>query len=258
MSGILRNNLNRCTYIGIYLKRQTFVTNLIGCYGISGGGGSGGCGGRKSLLVYGVVKANHFASSASAATNKKEVPLKNEEIKIATLRVILKDEVTGEPSWKLMSRKDALTLARSMSLDLVLVNAKASPPVAKLEDFGELMLEQKKKQKTKKAASKVHSIKEMFIGAMISSHDLSYKLEQVKDFLATGHKVKVSVVAKKANLLINPVALDETTLKVLDALETVVSTVQQPEGSTPYRKEFVLNPLKATIAKGINRDVDEP
>ena len=46
--------------------------------------------------------------------------IRNEKIKFPNLRVVYKDPVTGENSWKLMERKEAIKFAASLSLDLIL------------------------------------------------------------------------------------------------------------------------------------------
>jgi hypothetical protein len=40
----------------------------------------------------------------------------------------------------------------------------------------------------------------------------------------------------------NPLALDETTLKVIERLENYAGTVQQPTQLNPLRKDFLINP----------------
>ena len=63
------------------------------------------------------------ASLHVQSPEKKSGPdsiLKNDKIKFETMRVIFKDTTTGTSSWQIMSRADALALAKSQDLDLVL------------------------------------------------------------------------------------------------------------------------------------------
>ena len=48
--------------------------------------------------------------------------LKNEEIKFPSLRVVYKNDATGEEEWKIMPRADALAMAKLYELDLILGN----------------------------------------------------------------------------------------------------------------------------------------
>lgn len=60
------------------------------------------------------------AKFSSLKSNKLGEMKKNGEIKFPTLRVVFKNEETGANEWKIMTRKEALALANSKSLDLLL------------------------------------------------------------------------------------------------------------------------------------------
>jgi translation initiation factor IF-3 len=57
-------------------------------------------------------------------------------------------------------------------------------------------------------------------------HDLEMKMKKVRGFLKDGHSVRLQVLAKRGNLQKNPDAVQETTLKVLDALDGHVGPIQ--------------------------------
>ena len=67
----------------------------------------------------------------------KEI-IKNEEISkdYSELRVVYKNDSTGEDEHKIMYRLEALNLAKSMSLDLILVSGSSTPPVCRIDDSG--------------------------------------------------------------------------------------------------------------------------
>lgn len=94
-----------------------------------------------------------------------------------------------------VSVKDALDLARTAGLDLVEVADKVQPPVCKIMDYGKYLYEQKKKQKDIAKSSK-HEDKEIRLTANIGDHDLTIKANKVKEFLAEGRKVNISVRLK--------------------------------------------------------------
>ncbi len=174
-------------------------------------------------------------------TVSKDAILRNEQIKYNELRVVFHNPGTDKQEWKIMSNAEAMQLAKSLKLDLVLVSKDSVPPVCRIEDYGEMVAALRTQEKVKKANDKARSLKEMFVGGGIESHDLQTKLNKVKQFLNEGHPVKISVLGPNAILAKNPLAMEEVTLKVLDALEDMVGSVQQSKISS-NKKEFILNP----------------
>jgi hypothetical protein len=57
-------------------------------------------------------------------------------------------------------------------------------------------------------------------------------------------QVKVSIFAKKRTAREHPLALDETTLRVLEGLETHAGPVQSVS-KVSSRVDFIISPLKA-------------
>lgn len=185
------------------------------------------------LLIRNFAKVNKTVS--------KDTILRNEQIQFKELRVVFHDPVTDKQDWKIMSNSEALQLAKSLKLDLVLVSKDSTPPVCRIEDYGEMVSSLRTHERVKKANDKARSLKEMFVGGGIESHDLETKLNKVKQFLEEGHPVKISVLGPNAVLTKNPLAMEEVTLKVLEALENMVGSVQQSKISS-NKKEFILNP----------------
>jgi translation initiation factor IF-3 len=122
------------------------------------------------------------------------------------------------------------------------VNGHVDPPIAKLEDYGHMMVKKYVKAKEIRLNQKARSLKEMFVGGGIDQHDLGIKMSKVIAFLEDGHPVRVFVTAKKNRLKVDPFCVEETTLKVLELVEDYVQSVQQPENATSMRKDFTLNP----------------
>ena len=95
----------------------------------------------------------------------------------------------------IFSREEALRLAQEKGLDLVEINPKANPPVAKITDFGQFKYEQRKKEKTQKP-EKIGTTKTIRISLKIGQHDLEHKKLQAEKFLAQKKKVKIEVLLK--------------------------------------------------------------
>ncbi len=118
----------------------------------------------------------------------KELPI-NESIRSKELRII------GDNGEQIgvKSLQDALTLARSFDLDLVLVSPNAKPPVARIMDYGKYRYELQKKEKEQRKNQKVITVKEVRLSPSIEDHDYNTKLKQTLKFLEKGDKVKASI-----------------------------------------------------------------
>ena len=88
----------------------------------------------------------------------------------------------------------ALELAEQQQLDLVEVSPTAIPPVCRIMDYGKFKYQQSKKlQEAKK--KQVHVLlKEVKLRPKTDSHDLEFKINNVKRFLEEGNKAKITLV----------------------------------------------------------------
>jgi translation initiation factor IF-3 len=93
----------------------------------------------------------------------------------------------------ILSRVDALAEAERAGLDLVEISPAASPPVAKIVDWGKYQYQKMKEQQRNRNNAKVTDIKQMRLGLKIGQHDLEIKLKKINGFLADGHKVKILI-----------------------------------------------------------------
>ena len=93
----------------------------------------------------------------------------------------------------ILSRSDALAEAERAGLDLVEISPAASPPVAKIVDWGKYQYQKMKEQQRNRKNAKVTDIKQMRLGLKIGQNDLEIKLKKINGFLADGHKVKIMI-----------------------------------------------------------------
>ena len=84
-------------------------------------------------------------------------------------------------------------MARDLGLDLVEIAPQSSPPVCKILDYGKFKFEQEKKLKDNRKNQKIVKIKEIRMQPKIDDHDLDFKSKHVREFLAEGDKVKVTI-----------------------------------------------------------------
>jgi translation initiation factor IF-3 len=107
-----------------------------------------------------------------------------------------------------MATLDALALAREAGLDLVEVAPQAVPPVVKILDYGKFKFENEKRIRDSKKKQKLLKLKEIRMQPKIDDHDLDFKSKHVKEFLAEGNKVKVTVRFRGRELAHTELGLD--------------------------------------------------
>lgn len=123
------------------------------------------------------------------STIAKEQTFINDQIRAKEVRLI------GQNGDQLgiKSKAEALEMAERVNLDLVLVAAKAKPPVARIMDYGKFKYEQQKKDKEARKKQKIINVKEIRLSPTIEEHDFNTKLKNAQKFLSKEDKVKVSI-----------------------------------------------------------------
>ena len=92
-----------------------------------------------------------------------------------------------------MPTREAQRLADSRGLDLVEITPNANPPVCKIMDFGKFKYEQSIKEKQQRKQQKAAQVKEIKFHPGTDVGDLNHKLRQIREFLADGSKVRLSL-----------------------------------------------------------------
>ncbi|MGH2375249.1 MAG: translation initiation factor IF-3 [bacterium] len=113
----------------------------------------------------------------------------NERIRARDVRLIGRD---GEQLGVVPTR-DALARAQEDGLDLVEIAPTATPPVAKIMDFGRYKYEQSKRDRDAHRKSRAADLKGMRMSPKIGEHDFQVKARQVQEFLKDGNKVRVAM-----------------------------------------------------------------
>ena len=121
-------------------------------------------------------------------SSNKKMPI-NDEITAAEVRLIGKDG----SQLGIVSSDDALKLAYSEDLDLVMIAPQAVPPVCKVMDYSKYVYEQNKREKEARKNQKVVEIKEIRLSLNIDTHDFETKGGHAIKFLKDGNRVKVSI-----------------------------------------------------------------
>jgi translation initiation factor IF-3 len=107
-----------------------------------------------------------------------------------------------------MTRDEAIKIAKSKSLDLVEVSPTAEPPVCKLLDYGRYKFQQQRKKTDGKKKQKKVSLKEIKVRPTIDVHDYEVKMRSLKKFIASGDKVKVSLRFRGREITHNEIGMN--------------------------------------------------
>ncbi|HEY8829884.1 MAG TPA: translation initiation factor IF-3 [Candidatus Limnocylindria bacterium] len=113
----------------------------------------------------------------------------NDQIRVPTVRLIGADG----SQLGVVPTPRALQLAQSEGWDLVEIAPNATPPVAKILDFGKYRYEEQQKAKDAKKKQKAVIWKEIRMAPKIDDHDIETKIKAAQRFLDEGDKLKVTV-----------------------------------------------------------------
>lgn len=116
----------------------------------------------------------------------------NERIRYPQLRIV----TDGGEHLGIMTTQQALEKAREMEQDLVVIQPKAEPPVAKIIDFGKFKYEKAQEIKEQKAKQTNIDIKGIRLSVRIGQHDLDVRREQARKFLEDGDKIRVEIILR--------------------------------------------------------------
>lgn len=119
--------------------------------------------------------------------------------------------------------KEALKIAEERELDLVEVAPNATPPVCKVMDFGKYKYQMSKKQ----TARKTVEVKEIKLRPRIDEHDLQLKIRNLRRFLDSGHKVKISMFFRGRER-VRPELGMKVFERMMEILPGEYNVVQQP------------------------------
>ena len=125
----------------------------------------------------------------SAPPTRDTGPRVNERIRAPEIRLI---GAEGE-NIGVITPERALVLAEEAGLDLVEISPNATPPVAKIMDFGKFKYETQKKESEARKKQKVIEVKEIKFRPNTDTHDYDVKMRSVIKFLQGGDKVKITL-----------------------------------------------------------------
>lgn len=113
----------------------------------------------------------------------------NHRIQAKELRVL---GPAGE-NFGVLAFSDAIAKAEELELDLIEVSPNATPPVAKIMEYGKFQYEQEKKRRDIKAKSHTTETKSVQVKIGTGENDMLLKAKRAAEWLAEGHRVKVDL-----------------------------------------------------------------
>ena len=116
----------------------------------------------------------------------------NNEIAAQELRVV----GAGGENLGVLSLGAALAAAKQAGLDLIEISPSATPPVAKIVDYGKFEYERSKKEKVAKSKVKISETKEVQIKVGTGDNDMALKAKKAAEWLSEGHRVRAELFLK--------------------------------------------------------------
>lgn len=162
-----------------------------------------------------------MSSDRFAPKPQPQGPRINEQIRISPLRVV---DGNGQ-MLGVISRDQALEIARQQELDLVEVAPLERPPVCKIMDYGKFKYEQTRK--TRKQKQHQTQIKEIRIRPQCGQNDLDVKLRHAREILAEKDKVLLVVHFKGREIAHMEMGFDKIK-DMVDALSDVAKVERVP------------------------------
>jgi translation initiation factor IF-3 len=126
-----------------------------------------------------------------------------------------------------MATRDARILAEQRGLDLVEVSPNADPPVCRIMDFGKFRYDESRKEKMARKNAVHHVVKEVKFHANVADHDYATKISHIKDFIAKGHKVKITLTFRGRENVHREIGFDLVN-RLIKEVESVAIAEQPP------------------------------
>ncbi|MDE1874552.1 MAG: translation initiation factor IF-3 [Patescibacteria group bacterium] len=151
----------------------------------------------------------------------------NHQIKAPQLRVI---GAQGE-NYGIISVSEALGKAHEAGLDLIEISPNATPPVAKIADYGKFSYEESKKQKAAKAKAHVIEIKTLQVKIGTGEHDLGLKAKKASEWLKEGQRIKIDLFLPGRSKYLDPKFLEERLTRILNLITENYKIAEKPTRS---------------------------
>ncbi len=145
-----------------------------------------------------------------------------------------------------------MSRAREAGLDLVEVDANGKPPVCRILDYGKFKYEQSKRERDARKHQRGTMIHEVRLRPRTGQHDIDLKVRIATRLLATGDKVKLSVMFRGREIS-HPEVGREVLTKAISGLGDAAS-IEKPPGMEGRFLTVILTPTaKKPVAKDASK-----
>jgi translation initiation factor IF-3 len=148
----------------------------------------------------------------------------NRDIAFPKIRVIDENGVNMD----VMNTADAQRLAEERGKDLVIINPKAEPPIAKLLNFGQFKYQKEKEERKARAQTKTVEVKGIRLTARIGDHDKETRLDQAVKFLDRGDKVQIEIIMRGRDHIHHDLIKQQVHDFIKDLGAKVPTKIEQP------------------------------
>lgn len=137
--------------------------------------------------------------------------------------------------------QEALSVARDEGLDLVEVAPNSDPPVCRVMDYGKFKYQTSKKGQDGRKKGRTAQVKEIKLRPHTEDHDLGFKIRNVKKFLDSRNRVKVSVFFRGREMAHIDAGL-KLLKRVAEEVEDNGTVEEQPKREARNRITMLISP----------------
>jgi translation initiation factor IF-3 len=165
------------------------------------------------------------------------------QIRAPSLRVIdAEGKLIG-----VLTKDEAIRKAKESDLTLVEIAPNATPPVAKIVNFGKFRYAEEKKARAQAKKVKGGEVKEIRFSPFIAENDFNVRIARIKEFFEDKNKVKVVVVFKGPQMRVKHVGYD-VIAKIKAVFGDTIITDMEPKFLGKYLVT-VISPTSKVKAK---------
>ena len=147
-----------------------------------------------------------------------------------------------------LSRDEAIAKAKDSGLTLVEIAPNATPPVAKIIDFGKFRYSEEKKARAQAKKVKGGEVKEIRFSPFIAENDFNVRIGRIKEFFEDKNKVRVVVVFRGPQMRVKHVGYDVIN-RIKKAFGDTIITDMEPKFLGKHLVT-VISPLNKVKVKG--------
>lgn len=147
-----------------------------------------------------------------------------------------------------LKRDEAIAKAKEAGLTLVEIAQNATPPVAKIVDFGKFRYAEEKKARAAAKKVKGGEVKEIRFSPFIAENDFNVRIERIREFFADKNKVKVVVVFKGPQMRVKNIGYDIIG-KIKNVFGDTIITDMEPK----FLGKYLVTVISQTSGKRVQR-----